>query len=44
LMALSAVDEPMLISESSELTTRETKTARRGMFQPGETFVTVRLI
>lgn len=39
LMAFRATEEPMLMQESSELTTRETQTARRGMFQPGVTLI-----
>jgi hypothetical protein len=31
LMALSATDDPRLMSERRELTNSETKTARRGM-------------
>lgn len=34
-IALSAAVEPMLMSESSEVTRRETRTAFRGMLEPG---------
>lgn len=37
LMALRAVEEPRLIHASKVLTTRETQTARSGIFQPGVT-------
>lgn len=37
LIAFKAVDEPILIQASRELTTRETQTARSGIFQPGDT-------
>jgi hypothetical protein len=37
LMAFKAVEEPRLMHASKELTTRETQTARRGIFQPGVT-------
>lgn len=36
-MAFKAVVLPMLIQASKEVTTRETRTARIGMFQPGST-------
>jgi len=38
LMAFRAVEEPRLMQESNELTTRETPTARSGIFQPGVTY------
>jgi hypothetical protein len=38
LMAFNAVEEPRLIQASNELTTRETQTARSGIFQPGVTY------
>jgi hypothetical protein len=37
LMAFRAVEEPRLMHASKELTTTETQTARRGIFQPGVT-------
>jgi hypothetical protein len=37
LIAFSAVEEPRLMQASKELTTRETHTARSGIFQPGVT-------
>lgn len=37
MMAFNATEEPMLMSESSTVTARETRTAFRGMFQPGVT-------
>lgn len=37
LMAFKAVDEPRLMHAIKELTTTDTLTARRGMFQPGVT-------
>jgi len=37
LIAFRAVDEPRLMQASRELTTRETHTARSGIFQPGVT-------
>ena len=39
-MALKATVEPMLMRERRIVTTRETRTALRGMFQPGVTFAT----
>lgn len=36
-MARSAAEEPMLMSDKSIVTTNETITAFRGMFQPGLT-------
>ena len=37
LIAFRAVEEPRLMQASKELTTRETQTARSGIFQPGVT-------
>jgi hypothetical protein len=37
LIAFKATDEPRLMHASRELTSRETKTAWSGMFQPGVT-------
>jgi hypothetical protein len=37
LIAFRAVEEPRLMQASKELTTRETQTARSGIFQPGDT-------
>lgn len=37
-MAFRATEEPMLIRERSALMVRETQTAGRGMFHPGETW------
>lgn len=37
LMAFRAVEEPRLMQESRELTTRDTQTARSGIFHPGVT-------
>lgn len=37
LIALRAVEEPRLMQASKELTTRETQTARSGIFHPGVT-------
>ena len=39
-MAFRATVEPMLMRERRIVTTRETRTALRGMFQPGVTFAT----
>jgi len=36
-MALRAVEEPMFRHASKQVTTRETRTARMGIFQPGVT-------
>lgn len=38
MMALKATVDPMLMSESRIVTMRDTRTALRGMFQPGVTF------
>lgn len=37
LIAFKAAAEPMLIRDSKLLMTKDTQTARSGMFQPGET-------
>ena len=37
MMASSATVDPMLMSDSSIVTTRDTRTALRGIFQPGVT-------
>lgn len=37
LIAFKAVEDPMLMSDNKLLTTKETQTARSGMFQPGDT-------
>jgi hypothetical protein len=37
LIAFRAVEEQRLMQASKELTTRETQTARSGIFQPGDT-------
>jgi hypothetical protein len=37
LIAFRAVEEPRLMQASKELTTRETQTARSGIFHPGDT-------
>ena len=37
MMAESATVDPMLMSDSSIVTTRDTRTALRGIFQPGVT-------
>ena len=36
-MACRATEEPMLMSERQTVTPRETRTALRGIFQPGDT-------
>lgn len=36
-MAFSATEDPMLMHERRQLTTRDSRTAGNGMFQPGET-------
>jgi hypothetical protein len=41
LMALRAAVEPMLMQASKALMQKETRTARRGMFQPGVTLLGV---
>ena len=37
IMASNATVDPMLMSDSNTVTTRDTRTALRGMFQPGVT-------
>lgn len=36
-MAFSATEDPMLMHERRQLMTRESRTAGKGMFQPGDT-------